>query len=126
MQTTNNELVEVAFRVSAIYHNEKNIKLLGYSKDKETGVKTNIIGTIWMQRRDGETTKAYNDFTDMTVEKGDLLLTSGSDFSMWNDNKQFNIKIVSGVIPSKYKNEPQKEVPKQEAVIDDTPWELEL
>ena len=137
-----NELKKIAFRINAIFYNEKNIKVLGFSRDKETGVKTDISAVIWIQKQNGDSTKSYIEFTGYDPKKGDLLLTSGS-FSEWNEKQQYTIHVISGVIKSKFndenKTEPtiKKETTKAEGFINseeklrepeliDVPWELDL
>lgn len=145
MNKQENELMDVAFRINAIYENEKAINILGFSKDKETGVKTNLKATIFKYKMNGEESKAYIEFNNHSPEKGDLLLTSGDRFTMWNDTKQYVIKIVSGMIKSKFSNEEVKPTPapthiqetkveekqmelvdKEEKALKDVPWALEL
>lgn len=142
----NQELKDVAFRINAIFDNERTVNIMGFSKNKETGVKTDLTATIWKTKQDGEISKAYNDFLNEKPEKGDLLLTSGDNFGVWKERKQFTIRVISGKIESKFKNEVKEEVvveaPKQEApktstnetgfinseekVVDEVPWELDL
>lgn len=104
MNNKSSKLIDVTFRINAIYDNGDHIKILGFTKNSETKERRNITATIWKLKKSQTKTMAYKEFEKINEAEDGLLLTSGSDLNEYNGHSQYTIRKISGFIKSKYKN----------------------